>query len=312
MKIGILMDPLDRIKPLKDSTVAISLEAGRRGWPVYTFTQEEVWLENGKVYAAAKRIEANDSLDAWYTLMEDTVIDLASMDVVLMRRDPPFDMNYIYATYLLELVEKAGVWVLNRPQSLRDANEKLYAQHFLEFAPPTMVSSQKQRLRAFLEAEKDIVLKPLDRMGGEGVVRMKLGDENFASVVALLTENGRTPLMAQKYLPEVAEGDKRIFMLYGEPVSHALIRVPSQGDFRANIAAGGVGHVRALTDPELAIARKIGQTLLAKGLLLVGLDMIGHYITEINVTSPTGGREIEWATGLPVYRSFVDGLEAQR
>lgn len=293
IRIGVVMDPIAQIKPWKDSTFAMLLEAQRRQWPVLYMTPSDLYVRDGEARSRCQPLSVRDQRHDWFTLGDATDIPLAELDMLLMRQDPPFNNNYLYATYILEKAERDGVLVVNRPESVRDCNEKLFATEFPQCCSPTLVSGRPDLLRAFVEEHGDVVMKPLDGMGGSNIFRIEPGSPNLSVIMDVLTEQGRTPIMAQRYIPEITEGDKRILMIDGEPVSHALARVPAKGELRGNLAAGGTGVGRELTERDRWICSEIGPVLRERGLYFVGLDVIGDYLTEINVTSPTCIRELD-------------------
>ena len=310
-RMGILIDPLDTLVAYKDTSLALAQSAQDMGWDVYVFTQENLWLDGGEVLVRSQRLHVNLANNNEFRA--DQVIEepLAGFDAVLMRKDPPFDMNYIYSTYLLEMAEKQGVLVVNRAQSLRDCNEKLFATQFPQCCPPLLVSSAADRIRDFHQRFGDVVVKPLDGMGGQSIFRLGPKEKNFSVILETITQNGRIPVMTQQYLREIKQGDKRILMVDGEPVSHCLARIPMSGETRGNLAAGGTGVVQELSERDLWIAREVGPTLREKGLLFVGLDVIGDYLTEINVTSPTCVREIDAVTGGRIGDQLMHAIEAR-
>jgi glutathione synthase len=299
------MDPIDQIQYKKDTTLAMLWAAQDAGFALFYLELPHLLLRGGEARGLMRPLQVHRDAACWFALGEVAEQPLSEMDVILMRKDPPFDMDYIYATYLLEQAEAAGVLVANRPASLRDCNEKLFAAQFPQCSPDLLVSSNAEALRDFQHMHKDVILKPLDGMGGRSIFRVKPGDDNVGVIIETLTSHGRHPIMAQKYLPEILEGDKRILMIDGEPVSHCLARIPMQGENRGNLAAGGRGEVRPLTERDRWIAAQVGPTLRKRGLYFVGLDVIGSYLTEINVTSPTCVREIESATGLDIAAQFL-------
>lgn len=309
IKIGVVMDPIQSVTYKKDSTLAMLWEADSRNWQIFYMLQSDLYVDCGKPMAKMTRLHPKHDPTKWYELGEETHAPLANLDVVLMRKDPPFDMNFIYTTYILDHAEKLGVLVVNKPQSLRDCNEKVFATHFPDCCTPTLVSAEKAMLRAFAEEHTDVILKPLDGMGGASIFRTGANDGNLSVIIETLTEHGRTPAMAQKYIPEISKGDKRILVIDGEPVSHCLARVPAVGEVRGNLAAGGSGIVQELSDRDRWICDQVRDTLLEKGLIFVGLDVIGDYLTEINVTSPTCIREIDAGAGLNVAGLLMDAIE---
>ncbi|MFN2348242.1 MAG: glutathione synthase [Thioalkalivibrio sp.] len=299
-RVGVIMDPIAHINIKKDSTFAMLLSAQRRGWPIHYMEQSDLWLADGRVYARMRALQVRDEPGDWFTLGEAVEQPLSAMDAVLMRKDPPFDMEYVYSSYLLELAEREGCLVVNRPDSLRDANEKLFTAWFPQCCPETVVSRDMARLRGFLEQLGDIVVKPLDGMGGASVFRIKQGDPNTGVILETVTDHGRRTVMAQRFLPEYLQGDKRILLVDGEPVPYALARIPASGEGRANLAAGGRGEGVPLTDRDRWICDQVADQLRERGLLFVGLDVIGDYLTEINVTSPTCIRELDAEYGLDI------------
>ncbi|MCL4469929.1 MAG: glutathione synthase [Sulfuricella sp.] len=309
MKLAIILDPLESLKTYKDSTYAIMREAHSRGHALFVLEQRELILAEGRVRAHARRLDLIDNDLRWYTLEEPDWHVLTDFDVTLMRKDPPFDMEYIYSTYLLELAQAQGARILNRPEAVRDFNEKLSTAKFPQFMPPTLVTRQEDLIRDFVEKHGDIILKPLDAMGGSGVFRIQRHDPNLNVIIETLTQLGARTVMAQRYIPEISLGDKRILLIDGEAVPYALARIPKAGETRGNLAAGGRGVAQPLSDRDREIAAELGPKLREAGLFLVGLDVIGDYLTEINVTSPTGMQEIAEQTGFDVAGMFVDALE---
>jgi glutathione synthase len=271
-----------------------------RGWELYYMEQHDLLMDQGVAKANMATLEVFRNSEHWYTLGEPSEQPLTVLDAVLMRVDPPFNNEYIYSTYLLEQAERQGTLIVNRCQSLRDCNEKIFATEFPQCCPPVLVSANSDRLKAFHQEHQDVIFKPLDGMGGSSIFRVKPDDPNVNVILETLTEFGTQTIMAQKYLPEIKDGDKRILMINGEPVPYCLARVPSSGETRGNLAAGGTGRAQPMTERDLWIAREIGPTLKEKGLLFVGMDVIGDYLTEINVTSPTCIREIDTAYDLDI------------
>ncbi|TWI63724.1 glutathione synthase [Pseudoduganella lurida] len=312
MKIAFLADPLSSFKIYKDSTYAMMAEAAKRGHEVYAFQQRHMALENGIVSAQMQRITlTGGGQEDWYEAADAEDVPLSTFDIILERKDPPFDMEYVYGTYLLQLAEKAGVKVFNSPQAIRDHNEKLSIAQFSQFTSPTIVTSDEARLRAFHAKHTDVIFKPLDGMGGTGIFRVKADALNLGAIIETLSLNGKQTIMAQKYIPEIVKGDKRILVIDGKPVPFSLARIPQGTEVRGNLAAGGVGVAQPLTARDREIAEAIGPVLAARGLLLVGLDVIGDYLTEVNVTSPTCFQEITQQAGFDVAAMFVDALEAR-
>lgn len=309
MKLGVVMDPIANIHYKKDTTLALLLAAQERGWTLYYYEQKDLFVEEGVAYGHARTLTVFENEHQWYEFTGDKTHPLEELDIILMRKDPPFDMEYIYTTYLLEFAEKKGVLVVNRPQGLRDANEKLFAQWFPQCMPPTLVSREPQRLQAFISKHEDTVVKPLNSMGGGSIFRLKQGDYNINVAIELLTDNGARHIMAQKFLPEIMQGDKRIFIIDGKPLPYALARLPPEGQIRGNLAAGGHPKGVELSPRDYWICEQVGETLRAKGLLFVGIDVIGDYLTEINVTSPTCVRELQSFYDINVCAHFFDALQ---
>lgn len=307
-KLGVLMDPIGSVNYKKDSTLAMLFEAERRGWVIHYFEQQDLFLRDGHAFAATKLLKVFHDAKKWFEFGSAQEIPLADLDVVLMRKDPPFDVEYIYTTYLLEHAERAGVLVVNKPQSLRDANEKLFTTWFPQCCVPTLVTRSIEQLRKFFAEHGDIICKPLDGMGGSSVFRLKNADQNASVVFEVLTQLNSHFMMAQKYIPEIVRGDKRILMINGEPVPFALARIPAAGELRGNLAAGAQGVAQPLTDRDLWICKQVGPILREKGLIFVGLDVIGDYLTEINVTSPTCIRELDEQCGLNISAQLLDDI----
>lgn len=295
IRLGIVMDPIAQINFKKDSSLAMLLAAQARGWSLFYMEQRDLYSNAGQARARMRPLQVFNDPQHWFALDAEQDAPLAELDVILMRKDPPFDNEFVYSTYLLEQAEREGVLVVNRPQSLRDCNEKLFATQFPHCMPPTLVSRRPDILREFADAQRDIILKPLDGMGGSSIFRHRAGDPNLSVILETLTAHGTQQCMAQGYLPAISEGDKRILMIDGEPVPYCLARIPAQGETRGNLAAGGRGEARPLSDRDRWIATQVGPVLREKGLLFVGLDVIGDFLTEINVTSPTCIREIDSA-----------------
>ncbi|QDF68234.1 glutathione synthase [Shewanella sp. SNU WT4] len=309
IKLGIVMDPISSINIKKDSSFAMLLAAQARGYQLYYMEMGDLAIEDGQTMARMHPLTVAMDSDKWYQMGEAVIAPLASLDVVLMRKDPPFDTEYIYATYMLERAEEQGCLIINKPQSLRDANEKLFTSWFSQFTPKTLVTSDAARLRAFHQTYGDIILKPLDGMGGSSIFRIKQDDPNLAVIIETLTEHGRCYAMAQQFIPDISAGDKRILVVDGEPVPYCLARIPAKGETRGNLAAGGTGVAQALSESDWHIARTIGPELKRRGLVFVGLDVIGDKLTEINVTSPTCIREIEAAFKVDITGMLMDAIE---
>ncbi|MCE9889944.1 glutathione synthase [Kluyvera intermedia] len=309
IKLGIVMDPIASINIKKDTSFAMLLEAQRRGYELHYMEMNDLYLENGVSHARTRLLSVEQNYDKWYEFGSEQDIKLADLDVVLMRKDPPFDTEFIYATYILERAEEQGTLIVNKPQSLRDCNEKLFTAWFSDLTPETLVTRNKAQLKAFWEKHGDIIMKPLDGMGGASIFRVKEGDPNIGVIAETLTELGSRYCMAQNYLPAIKDGDKRVLVIDGEPVPYCLARIPQGGETRGNLAAGGRGEPRPLSESDWAIARKVGPTLKAKGLIFVGLDIIGDRLTEINVTSPTCVREIEAEYPISITGMLMDAIE---
>ncbi|HIF17785.1 MAG TPA: glutathione synthase [Cycloclasticus sp.] len=311
MRLGVVMDPIGSINIKKDTTFAMLLEAQSRGWELFYMEQQDLYLFNGTAKVTYRPLTVQRDENSWFEL-GDIIDDVMSeMDAILMRVDPPFNMNFIYTTYVLEQAEADGVLVVNKPQSLRDANEKLFTAWFPECCSPTLVTSQTQRIKDFLIEHEDVIVKPLDGMGGASIFRLKKADHNLGVVLETMTNHGKELTMVQRYLPEIKQGDKRILIINGKPVPYGLARIPAKGETRGNLAAGGTGEGRELTDREYWLCEQIGPTLIEKGLMFVGLDVIGHYVTEINVTSPTCVQELDNLYGLNISGLLMDCIEEQ-
>lgn len=287
------MDPIETITPYKDTTLAMMLAAQARGWTVHCIDQKDMYLDQGRAFARRRKVKVYDDNSHWFDAEEPADAPLSEHDIILMRKDPPFDMDFIYTTYILERAAVEGVYVSNRPNSLRDVNEKLYTAWFSEFCPPTLVTTSSERLKAFITHHEDAIIKPLDGMGGAGIFRLTPTDPNLNIILEQATLNDTRQIMAQRYVPEIKDGDKRVLVVNGKAVPYALARVPAQGETRGNLAAGGRGVPVAITDKERRIVDAVSPYLLERGLLFVGLDVIGSYLTEINVTSPTCVRELD-------------------
>ncbi len=308
-KIAILMDPISKINIAKDSSFAMLVEAQKRNYPLFYLEQSDLKLENGRVFARIAALKVQQDTNHWFDLEEAQWQPLDSFDVLLMRKDPPFDMEFIYTTYLLEIAQKNGLLVVNDPQSLRDHNEKLFTAQFPQCCTDVLVTRLASEIRDFLHLHKDIILKPLDGMGGSSIFRVKEDDPNIGVIIETLTAWQTQTIMAQKYIKEITNGDKRVLMVDGEPIPYCLARIPAKGETRGNLAAGGKGEARPLTDRDRWIAEQIGPTLKAKGLIFVGIDIIGDYITEINVTSPTCIKEIDAAYDTNIAGVLMDAIE---
>ena len=306
LKLGVVMDPIAAINYKKDSTLAMLWAAEARDWQLFYMEQQDLYLEQGVARARMAQLAVFRDPDCWFNLDEPEDRDLHELDVILMRKDPPFDNEYIYTTYILEEAERRGTLVVNRCKSLRDCNEKVFATRFPQCCPPVLVSADRKRLRAFHKQHQDVIFKPLDGMGGTGIFRVRQDDPNVSVILEMLTGHGRQTIMAQRFIPEIAAGDKRILVINGEPVPYCLARVPEVGETRGNLAAGGAGRPQPLSERDRWIAAQVGPALREQGLLFVGLDIIGDYLTEINVTSPTCIREIDDGYRLDIGGQLMD------
>jgi glutathione synthase len=303
------MDPIKDVKIHKDSSFAMLLEAQSRGWELYYMEMKDLYLDNGRCFASSQKLTVQREVGNFYQLEEAVDHPLADLDAVLMRKDPPFDTEFIYATYMLERAEDEGCLIVNKPQSLRDANEKLFTAWFNEFTPTTLVTRSSDKIRAFHDQHKDVILKPLDGMGGASIFRIKEKDANLGVIIETLTEHESRYCMAQAFIPDIKDGDKRILIVDGEPMPYSLARIPAKGETRGNLAAGGRGVAQPLSESDWHIANSIGPTLKEKGLIFVGLDVIGDKVTEINVTSPTCIQEIDNAYGTNIAGKLMDAIE---
>ena len=308
ISVGFVLDPVSKLNTKKDSSLAMILAAQARDWRVYYIEQLAMSLCEDKIIASAQTLEVNLDQESWYALGESEDKDLAELDVIFMRKDPPFDINYIYSTYFLERLEQQGVLIVNKPGSLRDCNEKLFATNFPQCCPPLIVSADQTRLKEFHQQYHDVIYKPLDGMGGSSIFRARPQEHNLSVILETLTVHGTQPIMAQRYLPEILSGDKRILLIDGEPVPFCLARVPAQGETRGNLAAGGRGLVQELTARDRWIVEQVADDLRERGLIFVGLDVIGDYLTEINVTSPTCIREIDREAGTDIGGLLMDAV----
>ncbi len=309
MRIVVILDPIETLKPYKDTSLAIMREAAIRGHQLFVALQSDLFLRQEKVRLRAQLFEFSDEV-SWYQLGQSAEYAPQDFDVVLMRKDPPFDNEFLYSTYLLDLAVQQGARVLNNPASVRDWNEKLSVANFPQFAPEFLVTRDNDLIREFLRSHGDIVVKPLDGMGGASIFRLTQLDPNISVILETITDYGKRTVMAQRYLPQILQGDKRIIVIDGAPVPYALARIPMAGETRGNLAAGGTGVAQLLTERDVEIAATVGKALKQKGLFLVGLDVIGEHLTEINVTSPTGIVEIAAQTDCKPASLFMDALEA--
>jgi len=309
IKLGMVMYSIDHINIKKDTSFAMLLEAQARGWELHYMELNDLFLRNGRAYARTRTLTVQRDAQQWHQFISEQDIPLDQLNVIMMRKDPPFDQEYIYATYLLERAESMGVYVVNKPQSLRDANEKLFTAWFPQCCAETLVAREPARIRSFLLEQGEIILKPLDGMGGTSIFHLRQTDPNLSVILETMTQYNSRYVMAQKYLPEIKDGDKRILMINGVAVPYALARIPAQGETRGNLAAGGHAEGRPLTEQDLWIANQVGPTLREKGLVFVGLDVIGDKLTEINVTSPTCAQELDQQFGLNIAGLLMDHIE---
>lgn len=309
VKLGVVMDPIDGITYKKDSTLAMLWAAQQKGWEIWYMEQHHLFSRDGEAQAKMAPLEVFMDPENWFKREEYQTRKLSDLDVILMRKDPPFDNEFIYTTYLLEQAEKDGSLIVNKPQSLRDFNEKLFATHFPQCCPPVLVSKNAELLREFHKEHGDVIFKPLDGMGGSQIYRIKEDGLNLGVIIETLTDHGQQTIMAQKFIPEIVDGDKRILIVDGEPVPYALARIPTGGETRGNLAAGGRGEGRELTERDYWICQQVAPTLKEQGLIFVGLDVIGDYLTEINVTSPTCIRELDNQFNLDIGMQLMDAIE---
>lgn len=302
------MDPIEDIKVAKDTSLAMMLAAQRQGWEIYYFKREDLSMRDGVPAAVMQSAKVFDDAGHWFELGQQAEEPLANLDCILMRLDPPFNMDYVFATYFLQRAADDGVLVLNNPAALRDINEKMYTAWFPDCCPPTLITSRHDKLRDFHQEHQDIIVKPLDGMGGASIFRLRADDPNVSVVLETMTDFGKTQIMAQRYIPEITEGDKRILVVDGVAVSHALARMPAAGETRGNLAAGGTGVAVPLTKRDKEIISRIGPTLVEKGVLFAGVDVIGDWVTEINVTSPTCARELDEQCDLDIGGQFMEAI----
>ena len=311
MKLAMIMDPIAGIKTYKDTSFRLLLEAQTRGYQCYYLELADLSIVQGEPMALARTVTVRDQATDYFSLGEPQQRPLADFEVIMMRKDPPFDMEYVYATYMLELAEQRGSLVVNKAQSLRDCNEKLFTAWFAEYTPPTIVSRRAEQIRAFHQQHGDIILKPLDGMGGASIFRVAADGANLGVIIETLTNHGQQYAMVQRYLPAIKDGDKRILMIDGEAMPYALARIPSAGETRGNLAAGGRGVAQPLTDSDRAICAAVAPELKGRGLIFVGLDVIGDRLTEINVTSPTCAREIEAQFDVDIAGLLLNAINAR-
>lgn len=306
MKLGVVMDPIQNILPQHDSTLAMLWEAAARGWSLFYLEGKDLFLRDGQVYGQARCLQVFKNEQAWFHFTASTTIGLDELDLILMRKDPPFNQEYLYLTQLLDYTRAL---VVNNPQSLRDANEKLIISAFPTLSPPTLISSKINLLKAFWQEHADIVCKPLDAMGGRGIFRLRPQDPNATVIFETLTQGETVHVMAQRFIPDIVAGDKRIVLINGQPIPFALARIPQGEDWRGNMAVGAKPQAQPLSASDLAICERVGPYLREKGIYFAGLDVIGDYLTEINITSPTGIRELDSQCGLNISAQLFDCLE---
>lgn len=309
INIAVIMDPIESIHHYKDSTFAMLLEAQRRSWSIYYIRPNSLYVLDGRPFAQAASLSVQDQSQNWYQLEDYADIELSEVNVILMRKDPPFNMEYIYTTYVLELAQQAGTCVVNNPGSLRNMNEKFSIVNFPSCCTPTLVTRDRERINHFITEHGDVVVKPMDAMGGESIFRIAPNDNNKNSIIDQITDKSTTTIMAQRFIPEISQGDKRILIVNGEPIDYALARVPASGEFRGNLAAGGSGHGVPLSDKDRQICTEIKSTLVDNGILFAGVDVIGPYLTEINITSPTCIRELDAQYNLNISGTLFDQIE---
>lgn len=309
LKLLVVMDPIDKISYKKDTTLSLLLEAKRRGYLIYYATPEKLYSEACLPFALAGRLDLFRDEKCWFSLKGLEKLPLSTIDLILIRQDPPFNSSYIFTTYLLEMAENCGAFVVNRPRALRDSNEKFFINSFPEYIPETLVTAERELLREFLEEHGDIILKPLDAMGGASIFRLTKGDYNREVILETMTSFGKKLIMAQRRLPEIVDGDKRILLIDGKPIDYVLARYPKEGETRANLACGGTPRGREISPRDRAVGEAVGKVLKERGILFAGLDMIGDYLTEINVTSPTCARELEREFSINISALLFDAIE---
>jgi glutathione synthase len=312
MKLGIIMDPISGITIKKDSSFAMLLAAQTRGWDIHYMELADLYINDDIPMARTQKLKVEDNPDSWFELSDQRIEQLATFDIILMRKDPPFDLEYIYSSYILEHAERLGTLVVNKPAALRNVNEKFFITHFANCIAPTQVSRDMNILLDFIKQHKDAIIKPLDGMGGQSIFRVSESDPNGKVILETITKDGSCYVMAQKYLPEISAGDKRILLVDGEPIPYALARIPAEGEVRGNLARGGSGKGVELTDRDRWICQQVGPRLRDMGLVFVGLDVIGDYLTEINVTSPTCIRELDSLYNIDIGGQLMDVLEKYR
>lgn len=311
LRLGIIMDPIERIKIVKDSSFAMMLAAQKRGWDLHYMNQHHLYSDGSTTRARTQLLQVQDDPKSWFTVISEQDIALSELDAVLMRKDPPLDIEYITTTWLLDSVERSGTLVVNKPASLRDANEKLFITAFPQCCAPVLVSSDATRIRQFVTQHRDVILKPLDSMGGYSIFRVQPDSQNLSVILELMTGAGKKTIMAQRFIPEITEGDKRILLIDGVPVPYALARIPAAGETRGNLVAGASGVGVALTDRDRWICEQVSPVLRNMGILFAGLDVIGDYLTEINITSPTCIRELDQQYQLDIAGQLMECIESR-
>lgn len=311
MRLGVIMDPINKLNYKKDSTLAMLWEAQDRAYELYYFEQKDLFLQNGVPFGNAKRLQVYRDPANYFALGDSSVMPLGDLQVILMRKDPPFNEAYIYSTYILEHAERLGALVINRAQSLRDANEKLFATYFPQCSPPTIVTQVKEKLHSFWQEQRDIVCKPLDTMGGMSIFRLRENEINANVIFDTLTDDESTYVMAQRFIPEITAGDKRIILVAGKPIPYVLARIPQGNDWRGNLAVGAKGVIQPLTERDKYICTQLEADLIRRGLYFVGIDIIGDYLTEVNVTSPTGIREIDEGGNVNISAELFNYIESR-
>ncbi len=312
MKLGILMDPISGINIKKDSSFAMLLAAQKRGWELAYMEMQDIYINDDVPMAKIQSLKVDDNPEQWFNLSQSRTEELASLDIILMRKDPPFDLEYIYSTYILEHAERLGTLVVNSPTALRNANEKMFITHFANCIAPTQVSRNMDILFEFIKQHKDTIIKPLDGMAGQSIYRVNETDHNCKVILENMTREGTTYVMAQKFVPEISAGDKRILLIDGEPIPYALARIPAEGEVRGNLARGGTGQGVELSERDRWICKQVGPRLREMGLMFVGMDVIGDYLTEINVTSPTCIRELDSLYNIDIAGQLMDALEKRK
>ncbi|MCF6766852.1 glutathione synthase [Thiotrichales bacterium 19S11-10] len=313
LKMGFILDPLDKLNPKKDSSIAMIESALKKGWQCYTIGMNDLFIHDSHAFAKATPITLSLNQERtnkdWYQVKEPITMPLAELNVIQMRKEPPFDMEFIFATYILELAEQQGTWVINKPQSLRDANEKMFITHFPQCIPPTLISRDTSDIKKFLAEHEDIIIKPLDGSSGSSIFRVTLTDPNINVILETISEFETKYIMIQRYIPEITEGDKRILIVNGKAPTHAVARIAKKGETRANLAKGGHATVTPLTGHDQWLVEQVTPTLLEKGIYFCGLDVIGNYITEINITCPTCVRELDAETGYNAADELMNFIE---